>query len=299
LLVTKKDGSERSIEDATGKLKTIQKILNTYLQATFYTVKTKAAYGYVANARDNKDIRTYITGALKHQGNPYLLNIDLKDFFHFVTEKQVKHIFQHYPFLFPEVAVTMLTKLICYNGRLPMGTHTSPAMSNFALRQMDLDLLNIANRFYWQLTRYADDISFSSKEPITAAHFKMIQSIIRKRKFEINEEKTKWFEPDDEKVVTGIIVNIDSLDLPTAFIDGLRQDVKRLQEIIEIQNKAGSIRTVWVDKFKQVIRGKINYLMNVKGRDDEIYKEVVNDFKAATRPPADEFGVMSWRFFPY
>ena len=172
-------------------------------------------------------------------------------------------------------------------------------MSNFALRQMDLDLLNIANRFYWQLTRYADDISFSSREPITTAHFKMIQSVTRKRKFEINEEKTKWFEPDDEKVVTGIIVNIDSLDLPTAFIDGLRQDVKRLQEIIEIQNKAGSIRTVWVDKFKQVIRGKINYLMNVKGRDDEIYKEVVNDFKAATRPPADEFGVMSWRFFPY
>ncbi|NJN78077.1 MAG: hypothetical protein HC803_06855 [Saprospiraceae bacterium] len=81
LKIPKADGKERLIEDATGDLKKAQKTLNMYIQATYYTIKTKAAFGYVTNARHDKDVRTYVTAALKHQQNDYLLNIDLQEFF--------------------------------------------------------------------------------------------------------------------------------------------------------------------------------------------------------------------------
>jgi RNA-directed DNA polymerase len=299
LKIPKTDGKERLIEDATGDLKKFQKELNIYFQATYYTIKTKAAFGYVTNAKHDNDVRTYVTGALRHQRQPYLLNVDLEDFFHHITYEMVLRLFQHFPFHFPTDLAEALTKLVCYNGRLPMGTHTSPGLSNFALRQLDLDLQNIAHRFYWNYTRYADDMSFSSKEPITEAQLKVVRSIIGKKGFTINDAKTQWFLPDDVKMVTGIIVLDDGLDLPKAFLNNLQEELNQLKDIIAIQNQAGSVRTMWVDKFKKVIQGKLNYLMVVKGRTDLDYIQLMNEYKAAIRPPAEEFGALSWKFFPY
>ncbi|MFK7947311.1 MAG: reverse transcriptase family protein [Saprospiraceae bacterium] len=299
LKIPKAEGKERLIEDATGDLKRIQKTLNMYLQSTYYTIKTKAAFGYVTNARYDNDVRTYVTGALRHQKQLYLLNIDLQDFFHHITDEMILRLFQYFPFHFPTELAEALTKLVCYNGRLPMGTHTSPSLSNFALRQLDLDLQSVAHRFYWQYTRYADDMSFSSKEVITEAQLKVVRSVIRKKGFEINDNKTQWFTPDDVKIVTGILVLDDGLDLPKAFLNNLQEEVNKLKDIIDIQNQAGSVRTMWVDKFKRTIRGKLNYLMIVKGRGDLDYIQLTNEYKAAIRPPAEEFGALSWKFFPY
>lgn len=299
LKIPKAEGKERLIEDATGDLKKIQKTLNMYLQSTYYTIKTKAAFGYVTNARHDKDVRTYVTGALRHQKQPYLLNVDLQDFFHHITDEMIMRVFQSFPFHFPTILAKALTKIVCYNGRLPMGTHTSPGLSNFALRQLDLDLLSVAHRFYWQYTRYADDMSFSSNEPITEAQLKVVRSVIRKKGFELNERKTQWFSPDDVKIVTGILVLDDGLDLPKAFLNNLQEEINKLQDIVDIQNQAGSVRTMWVDKFKRGIRGKLNYLMVVKGKSDLDYIQLTNEYKAAIRPPAEEFGALSWKFFPY
>ncbi|NJN78076.1 MAG: hypothetical protein HC803_06850 [Saprospiraceae bacterium] len=211
----------------------------------------------------------------------------------------ILRMFQYFPFHFPTELAEALTKLVCYNGRLPMGTHTSPGLSNFALRQLDLDLQSMAHRFYWNYTRYADDMSFSSKEPITEAHLKMLRSIIGKKGFEINDKKTHWFSPDEVKIVTGILVYDDGLDVPKAFIDNLQAEVNQLKDIVDIQNQAGSVRTMWVDKFKKGIQGKLNYLMVVKGRSDLDYIQLTNEYKAAIRPPVEEFGALSWKFFPY
>ncbi len=297
--VPKRDGTERTIEDATGELKKLQKSLNNYLQAVYYHHRTKAAYGFVTNAKSDRIPRNYITNAQQHYGNPYLLNIDLKDFFHHIKSEQVERLFQHHPFHFDKKLAQFLTKLVCYNGRLPMGTHTSPALSNFAARQLDFDLLTLAERFEWTYTRYADDMSFSSDTAITNTHYKILNTTIQKRGFLINPKKVKWFEPDDVKIVTGIVVKADSLDLAEGYIEDVQTDIDKITQILEVQNLAGSVRTGWVDKYKKLIQGKLIYIGNVLGKADKRFITLQTNFKKAQQPPIEDFGTLSWRFFDY
>ncbi len=297
--IPKRDGTERTIEDAQGTLKGLQKKLNTYLQAVYYHHRTKAAYGFVTNAKSDRVPRNYISNAQQHYGKPYLLNIDLKDFFHHVTTEQVERLFQHHPFHFDEKLAQLIVKLVCYNGRLPMGTHTSPAISNFAARQLDLDLLTLAERFEWKYTRYADDMSFSSETAITNAHYKILNTTIQKRGFLINPKKVKWYEPDDVKIVTGIVVKADSLDLTEGYIEDVQADIDKLAQILEVQNLAGSVRTGWVDKYKKLIQGKLIYIQSVLGKDEKRFINLQTNFKQAQQPPIEDFGTLSWRFFDY
>ena len=142
-------------------------------------------------------------------------------------------------------------------------------------------------------------MSFSSMTPIEAPHFKMIRTIVRQRGFLINDNKIAWFGPDDDKVVTGIVVKPNTLELLPTFIPALEVEIQEFKAIVAAQNLAGTIRTLWVDKHKKVIQGKLNYMTNVLGKEHAEYKRLLAAFKEALRPPAEEFGTLSWRFFHY
>lgn len=89
--VPKKDGTKRFIEDPYSELKKIQDILNDYLQPLYYFNKTTAAYGYIIKPDDDKDeTRNIISAAKKHSNNSYLLNIDIEDFFHYVSFEKIQ-----------------------------------------------------------------------------------------------------------------------------------------------------------------------------------------------------------------
>ena len=93
---------------------------------------------------------------------PYLLNVDLLDFFHAVKRDRIYDIFRSKPFNFKRNLPDILADLTTYQARLPMGTPTSPVLSNFACRELDRGLLLFSENMLWTYTRYADDMSFSS-----------------------------------------------------------------------------------------------------------------------------------------
>ena len=239
-----------------------------------------------------------ISACRKHAGRPYLLNVDLTDFFHAVTRERVVEIFQGKPFQFKRDLPDMLADLVTYQGRLPMGTPTSPVLSNFACRELDETLTAYAEDMLWVYTRYADDMSFSSNKPIDADKVDSVRDIIKKAGFEVNERKVKVYGPEDDKIVTGLLVT-DKVTLAPEYLPKLDEDIRQLQNVLLIQNEQGQLSTRWVEQFKKNIMGRLNFAGFVLKRNDENYMELKDAYYTAINPPQEDFGAVSWRGFPY
>lgn len=296
--VPKKDGGQRQIEDPHPNLKKVLAQLNRYLQSAYYLEKSSASYGFIIGVRNDSDRRNVLSNARRHCNRSYLMNIDLKNFFHSVTREKVLEILLTQPFRFKGELADMLADLLTFNGRLAMGAPTSPALSNFACRQLDEQLMNFANNMLWIYTRYADDMSFSATRPITSEMLRSVGDIITEAGFIVNPRKTKRFGPGEEKIVTGLLVS-DKVSLPTDYLPILKKDIQRLSDALRIQNEQGELQTRWIDKFKQQVRGRLAFAGFVLRRNNNTYLKLKEEYILAIHPPEDEFGQVNWRSFPY
>lgn len=296
--IPKRDGGERQIETPDGELKKILARLNRYLQSVYFFEKSSAAYGFIAGVKNDADRRNILTNAKKHLGNPYLLNIDLKDFFHAVGREQVLAIFADKPFHFKRQLPDLLADLTTYHSRLPMGAPTSPALSNFACRRLDAQLTAFSQDMLWIYTRYADDMSFSSKQLINAEKINSLCKIIEKAGFPVNYRKVKVFGKDEDKVVTGLLV-ADRVSLSKDYLPNLRREIEQLRSIFVAQNEQGQLTTRWVEKLKQQVRGRLSFAGFVLKRNREEYQALKDLYYEAINPPQEDFGAVSWRGFPY
>jgi len=291
-------GENRLIEDPSPPLKRLQSKLNKYLQSAYYFEKSSASFGFVANLNSDDDKRNILANARKHLERPWLLQLDLSDFFHYVTEKKVYDIFARPPFVFKEDLSLLLTALTTYQGRLPMGAPTSPVLSNFACRMLDERILDMADAKNWVFTRYVDDFTFSAKRPFTDDEVSEIKSVIREEGFEINLKKLQRPGPDEDKIVTGILLRGKG-ELKPGFLEELEKETRQLHDIMDAQNYHGEIRTHWVDKMKQQVRGKIAFAGFVLGNRNETYIRLKDAYYVAINPPEEDFGAVSWRGFHY
>jgi RNA-directed DNA polymerase len=275
----KPGGGERLIEAPDNPLKQCLQKLNDYLQAWYYLNKTEAAYGFIAQPGKDPDPRNIISNAGRHVGNDYLLNVDLKDFFHQVTEERMQDIFGQSPFSFDEPAIQMLAKLVTFNGRLPMGAPTSPVCSNIAAINVDAALLAYTKSNRLTYTRFADDLSFSAAVPLPAAIINDVTAILAEHRFAVNNKKVKQYGPKDIKMITGLEVGA-TVQITQLFMDGLCKDMERFKHIRQVQcSIAGAGETVWVETFRKALEGKINFVGMVYGYKSDRYQYIAHQYE--------------------
>jgi RNA-directed DNA polymerase len=296
--IPKKNGGERLIEAPNHDLKRVLSLLNRYLQSTYYFEKSRAAYGFIVGVKNDDDRRNVLANAKKHLHKTWLLNIDLKDFFHSVDREQVVDIFVKPPFKFKRQLPDILADLTTYNGRLPMGTPTSPVLSNFACRILDERLSAMAEDLLWVYTRYADDMSFSSNKRLDEETINSILRLIREEGFSPNKQKIKLFGPKEDKIVTGLLVS-DKVSLAPDYLPRLENDIRQLAEVVKAQNEQGQLATRWVEQLKQQVRGRLSFAGFVLKRNNEQYMQLRDAYYLAVNPPQEDFGATSWRGFPY
>ena len=296
--IPKKGGGERKIEDPSADLKRLLYQLNRYLSSVYFFEKSRAAYGFITGVKNDDDRRNVLTNARKHVGKPYLLNVDLKDFFHSVTHDKVVEIFSGKPFRFKRALPELLADLTTYQGRLPMGAPTSPVLSNLACRDLDDLLTQYTVGLGWIYTRYADDMTFSSNTTITVDQIERVKVIIHNAGFTINPKKVTVFGPQENKVVTGLVVT-DQVSLAPEFLPLLEGEIKQLHDIFRVQNEHGRLYTKWVEKFKQQVQGRLNFAQFISKKNDLTIQTLKDAFFTAINPPEEEFGAISWRGFPY
>lgn len=209
--IKKKNGELRLIENPKDELKTIQREL---LDRMLRHIKIdKNVHGFVEN-------RGIYTNVALHVGAVCVVHLDLKDFFHTVTkEKIIKELgrFVRTP--------NAIAELATYKERLPQGSPTSPCISNIVCVRMDRKLGGLAKRFNAVYTRYADDITFSSKtnkdlhKIIPKAH-----SFIKGEGFELNYKKTRVMRKGCRQIVTGLTVN-SKVNVPRARVRNFRAEL--------------------------------------------------------------------------
>lgn len=297
--VPKKNGGQREIEAPVAYLKKLQRRLNRYLQAVYYFDRTPAAYGFIISSTHELDCRNIVTNAFKHRGRLHLLNLDLEDFFHTITDKQVTEVFSSPPFSFRPQVAQLLCGITTCDGRLPVGAPTSPVLSNFVCRALDEALQTLAQRYSWVYTRYVDDLSVSSHEAFTTEQFDTIESVIALAGFSINTNKVKLFGPEEEKIVTGLVVGKKKIKLVDGYLDLVGEEIDKLDDIMRVQNEFGVIGTAWVDHYKQQIRGRLSFIRFSLGPQHPRYIDLKTAFHTAIAPPPEEFGAVSWRGIHY
>ena len=214
--IPKKTGGERLISAPMPRLKQAQYwILNNILNKI---PVHNAVHGFRSD-------RSILTNAQPHVGADVVINFDLEDFFPSVSYKRVKGLFRS--FGYSEAAATILG-LICTEAELeqleldgktyyvalgerylPQGSPASPAITNIMCRRLDERLTRMGKQWEFVYTRYADDLTFSTKanHPRICNILKNTDSIVQHEGFEINQKKTRVLRNSSQQEVTGIVVN--------------------------------------------------------------------------------------------
>jgi RNA-directed DNA polymerase len=268
--IPKKNKTPRHIEDPCDPLKDIQRSLNKYLQAGYYYHRPRSVYGFCISHSGEPE-RNIVSHARQHIGHPYLLNVDLLDFFHQISTQQVHGIYEtYYPHMQPQLTAT-LAALCAYRHRLPMGAPTSPVLSNYACITMDAEMEQWARVAGITYTRFADDMSFSALQPIAHTDVSMIRQIITQYHLVINEDKVKHYQPDDPRLVTGIKVLPDSITLPDGYLDQVTQEIIRFKYTLEVEHRYRTGMSLKkLSHFERELRGKLNFADMVCPDDDRI-----------------------------
>lgn len=220
--IPKKSGGTRNILSPSDKLKSLQFSLSNLLldcideinetKKNKYRYKHALSHGFVREC-------SIMTNALLHLNNKNVLNIDLKDFFDSFNFGRVRGFFiknNHFK-LDPHIA-TVIAQIACYQNKLPQGSPCSPVITNLITHSLDIRLASLAKKYSCTYSRYADDITFSTRKSAFPRQImgqeegqfingKELKSDIERAGFSINDKKTRIQYKDSRQDVTGLIVN--------------------------------------------------------------------------------------------
>ena len=311
-IIKKKSGQDRTIHAPVKGLKEFQKALNIILQC-LHEPHT-AATGFVIG-------KSIVDNAKKHIGQTYVYNIDLKDFFPSVDRSRVWGRLLVAPFNLGTTVerkniANFISTLCCtpmeverfkegnwikvITSVLPQGAPTSPTLTNIICEKLDKRLSGVAKRFGLNYSRYADDITFSSKHNtyevsptkvekifVSGSTFDCeVRKIITEQNFHIKETKVRLQKRGYRQEVTGLVVN-DKINVTRRYIKQLRQWLYLWERYGYDKSYAIFLNIYLADKghvkseqpnMAMVIEGKLLYLKMVKGADDGTYLKLKKRF---------------------
>ena len=271
--IQKKRGGNRCITAPLNKTKAVQFRLNKFLQAYYSLLRPAASYGFVRASQHDTTPSSIMGNALPHVAQPHIYSLDLKDYFTNITTKQVVHLFQSELFDFNKPIAQALTLLVTFEGHLPTGAPTSPVIANLCTLQLDHALMDFATQNELNYTRYADDMTFSSKSFIDTEIRLAIHHLIEGHGFHINPKKMHYRHPHQQHRVTGIIVN-KKLNVDRKYMKTTRAMTHDLNTngAVEATRKHYRLQRppfeTEIQRFIDKLGGRISFIRSVRGNLD-------------------------------
>lgn len=215
--IPKRTGGSRQIEAPSKRLKAIQAWILANILSPLAVQEQATAYRPGYSIRNNTS---------PHQDDNYFLLLDIKDFFPSIRYQRIYGIFRTIGY--SEAAAYILTRLVCYDGRLPQGGVTSPTISNNICSRLDRRINGYAAKRKLNYTRYADDLALSGNEPESLRRaFIFATRVLAEEGFEVNKKKTRFLGPGDRCIITGLV-----LDEERRIFSVGRQKRRRMRSII-------------------------------------------------------------------
>ena len=296
--IKKKSGADRIIENPAENLKALQRSINNYLQAVHYFVKHPASYGFCMNVKNDGFPCNVYTHALQHTGANFLINADLQDFFHAVSWQKAYDVFSASPFIHDKESTVWLTNVCTHAGRLPMGAPTSPVIGNLAATGLDHSLESLAKKSHCTYTRFADDISFSSRLPYPPTLKDEILQSIRDHGFDPNMQKVKEFGKGDVKIITGLVVN-EHVRLGGSYWAKTDMLVNQLGALQCLMRKDPSMAVhTQVEDIKERVNGFLAFAQMIGGAENDKIDQVQSKLDNMEEE-LEIFESLAWDEIPY
>lgn len=177
-----------------------------------YVFSPTLSHGFVRN-------RSIITNAMMHLHKKNVLNVDLQNFFDSFNFGRVRGFFiSNRHFQLDANVATVIAQIACYDNKLPQGSPSSPVITNLITHSLDISLAKLAFEHSCTYSRYADDITFSTREKIFPPQIMSEESgsytagsqlthEITKAGFSLNSKKTRIQYNSSRQDVTGLVVN--------------------------------------------------------------------------------------------
>ena len=207
-----KGRSVRVIEAPRVGLKFVQRWLAVQLERAW--TPHCAVHGFVRR-------RSHISSAAVHLGAHWVVSVDIKGFFPSTEERIVRRALERLGYKFPR-SLDILSRICCFERRLPQGAPTSPVLSNIGMHEVDCTISHFAQARGWRFTRYADDIVLSGTGSIPADALNKIEGIFANTCWALSSRKRFASEAPQRLKVHGLLVHGDKLRLTKGYRNRIR-----------------------------------------------------------------------------
>lgn len=267
----KRSGKPRYIDAPRGRLKELQLII---VEKIFYQFSPyPIAHGFARG-------RSPVTNAKPHVGAKILVSLDLLNFFNSITQAQVIELVKFLLgkkklFNYNKTTIWEISELLTYKERVPQGAPSSPALSNLFCLHLDRALKQLQGKNDCTITRYADDITISSKTNMDLGKIiPHVISAVKIWKLNLNYDKTRVVRSYRRMSVTGIVVN-KKLNIS-------RKEYRLLRAKLHNLIVAGKP----IDEYLyQQLRGKIEWINNLNPLKGNILLKTLS--KLTLNPPSN------------
>lgn len=257
--IKKKDGSPRQLWVPCDSLKAIQKRLLTLLQ------RIELPEWIVSGKKGS----CYIDNAKIHVASKFIMTMDISSFYDNCLPRNIYSFFRDQFCMSSDIA-GIITKLVTYNNCLPTGSPSSQILSFWSYRRMFSEIFDCASQNGMLFSLYVDDMTFSCNYAIHDSFSYDVTCLLRKHGHNAKQKKTRFYGPNDFKMVTGVIITPDGkLDVPN-----------RLRHKIVLDAlERGKIKSTFTDKEYASFRGRIMAARNIKHTlFPELSKKIRSDF---------------------
>jgi RNA-directed DNA polymerase len=195
--IGKRGGGQRDIASPRFFLKTIQYWIKSYVLC--HLAIHESCHAYLRG-------KSIITNAYSHVGKAFVANIDIENFFGSISRDHVFRLLRKNDI--GEKLSGAVANLVTYEGHVPQGAPTSPAISNALLFDFDEAITNYCVTSNLSYTRYADDMTISgdTRGSIESA-IEKCSVLLSNYKLKLKKEKTRIASHQSSQRVTGLVVN--------------------------------------------------------------------------------------------
>ena len=272
--IPKRDGTARKLLIPDTIIMSMQRRILDGILKYIKPSRYATAYAPKTNIKQN---------AQPHIGKKYILKTDISDFFGSISFEQV-YSAAFNTRLFPKQIGVMLTSLCCYDGYLPQGAPTSPALSNLVMKNFDNNIGSWCEKHGISYTRYCDDMTFSSDRPLYNV-LQKVTKMLDEMGFELNAKKTKFVTSSSRQSVTGLTVN-ERLSASKDYKRNLRQEVYYALKFGFEDSCVRGGRSEFFDQehhfmeesYYHSLLGRIRYVLFVES-DNEWFQEALSRLK--------------------
>jgi len=209
-----------------------------------------------------KKNHSYVTNAEKHIENMFVKTMDISKFYDSAERKYVYRMFKE-AFKMAEDIAWLMTELVMYEGMLPTGSPSSQLIIYWAYCDMFNEINRIANERACLFTLYVDDMTFSSKKPISNELRQEVCNQLKKYGLIAKSKKDHYYQGNIVKVITGVGVNSGQKIV-------LNNKRKRILEQFEKCKKSNKIYDI------EKLNGMLCALRQI---EPEIFPEIYNYIK--------------------